>query len=220
MRSWPISTGEISHGKGAVRFLAHLLTALLLAGQVCGCGKGDDQPEGGAAADSAQTLRRPDAARGAKVVEQLRVHDNAAAGGDNQPPRARIEVLPPGGWVGLTTFTFDASLSSDAIDRSAQLRKRWDFDGDGTWDIPFTSRPRIEHAFKETGTFRPRLEVVDRGGALDSVVGDPIEIRPLCPPPDFALADANANSITFGKTFSLEEQRGRRVLVWYASPSK
>ncbi len=142
----------------------------LLAGAGCRDGK---ETEAGS--------RRPPAAEasGAEWAAQ------DAAG--NRPPRARLEVTPTKGWAGLTSFVFDAGLSSYDRDLTGQLAKRWDFDGDGAWDLRFTRRGRVAHVFDQPGTYRPRLLVRDLNEATDEIQGRAIQVLPGCPPPDFAL---------------------------------
>ncbi len=139
---------------------------------------------------------------------------------ENEGPRASFTVRPLQGWADLTYFRFDASLSSDDWDLSGQLEKRWDFDGDGTWDSEITGRGRVSHRYGEPGTYRPRLWVRDTGGLVDSITGDPIVVNPACPPPDFAMVDHNPHSPTKGQTLRLSEQRGHPVLLWFTAPSK
>ncbi len=191
------------------------VVALMLAG----CGNGSERGEGGSASaasstpaasvpDSAQTAEKPAASSaGAPGLRQ------------NRRPKARLEVLPPVALTGLTSLSFDASYSTDDFDVSSELLKRWDFDGDGTWDTGFTRGSRAGHVFSDSGDFRPRLLVIDSGGLADSTVGSTIHVRAPCPAPDFALADINPNSATFHKTYRLSELRGHRVLAWFTAPS-
>jgi hypothetical protein len=77
----------------------------------------------------------------------------------------------------------------------------------------------MSHAYEKTGVYRPRLEVRDGGGLTSAVTGSEVTVRENCPGPDFALADMNPNSTTFGKEYRLSELRGRRVVLWLASPT-
>ena len=189
------------------------LAALLLLICAWGCGSSEQEAEAGHSDQPALGQRR------AQVMGYADSMGQALRGG-NRAPEARFESRPQEGWAGLTTYTFDAAFSVDDRDLSGQLSKRFDFDGDGTWDIRATRRTRVYHTFKEPGTYRPRLIVQDTDGLRDSIIGEPIVVKKQCPPPDFALADINSNSPTFGETFRLAEQKGKRVLVWYATPSK
>ena len=45
------------------------------------------------------------------------------------------------------TFHFDASGSSDAETPASALEVRWDFDGDGIWDTPFSTVKTVDHDY-------------------------------------------------------------------------
>jgi PKD repeat protein len=79
--------------------------------------------------------------------------------GDNLPPLAAFTVTPSSG-TQLTTFTFDASTSSDS---DGEIRGYlWDFGGK-------TENGRIvQHRFTEGGSFRVELQVKDTQGAVSS----------------------------------------------------
>lgn len=53
---------------------------------------------------------------------------------DLEPPVADFLVNPPIGDTN-TNFSFDPSLTTDRVDDPAVVRVRWDFDGDGAWDL-------------------------------------------------------------------------------------
>ncbi len=76
-------------------------------------------------------------------------------------------MTPEVGGVG-TFFTFDASLSFDSESRSESLVVRWDFDGDGVFDTPFSTLKSASIQFPDVGTFTATLEVRDPNGFLDS----------------------------------------------------
>jgi len=192
-----------------------MLPTLLAISLLAGCNQSEELP-----AEEAATVTRRPASLGQPPA---RSDSNAASPAErrnNQPPNAGYHVSPPEGWAGITMLHFDAAFSDDDWDATHHLQKRWDYDGDGTWDTPFTRPARVGHTFDVPGEYRPRLQVKDTGGLMDSVVGDPIIIHPPCPPPDFALCDVNPNSPTVGETCRLSEQRGHRVILWFSSPSK
>lgn len=137
-----------------------------------------------------------------------------------ETPHARGQIYPDRGHAGMTNFRFDASLATDDIDTGRQLLKRWDFDGDGSWDMKFTKRSRVYYTYPDTGRFSPRLQVRDLSGRSDSCRIETIRIASDCPAPEFTMIDVNPNSQTSGETFSLEAMRGHRVVVWYLMPSK
>jgi PKD repeat protein len=120
----------------------------------------------------------------------------------------------------MTRFRLDASLCDDDFNLSSELFKRWDYDGDGTWDTRTSRSDRVGYTYADSGVFRPRLLVRDTGGLVDSVVGSAITVLGSCPTPDFAMVDGNPNSPTFGQSQRFWDYHGRRVVLWMAAPSK
>lgn len=82
---------------------------------------------------------------------------------DDIPAVAKFTVSPPSGMLG-NEFSFDASGSRSAQGTTDGLRVRWDWDGDGVWDTPFSGQLQATHRFSGSGTMKPRLEVIDLGG--------------------------------------------------------
>ncbi len=144
----------------------------------------------------------------------------AGKGRTNRAPKARFEAYPLTGLTNLTGIDFDGSLSTDDYNLSSELMHRWDFDGDGRWDTPFTLSERTTYVYPAPGRFRPRLLVVDAAGLADSLVGTELVIRTPCPAPDFALRDVNPNSPGFGETVRLSALKGKPVLAWFVAPTK
>ena len=157
--------------------------------------------------------------KGSDTAGKAGAEGSGAGASANRAPVARFEAFPIVGYEGMTAVRFDASLSSDDSTSSADLLKRWDYDGDGHWDGEALTAPRMRHIYEKAGEYRPRLMVIDAGGLVDSTVGDVIAIKRPCPAPDFTLADMNPNSKTYRQEISLSGLRGHRVLVWYGTPS-
>ncbi len=227
---------------------SHWLAALCVAGMLMtsyGCGgeteskddsrsavehsTGPDAPAAAAPADADSSAAdstdgaQPRLTRRERILAETRAwieQNQQLKVAESKPPLVGFRVAPLEGWAELTYFRFDASLSSDEWDLTGQLEKRWDFDGDGTWDSEISRRTRVNHMYSEPGTYRPRLWVRNSSGQVDSLTGDPLDVYPACPPPDFALLDVNPNSASQGETFRLSDQRGHRVLLWYTAPSK
>jgi len=88
---------------------------------------------------------------------------------ENTPPVAKFEVTPTIGNQ-TTTFTFDASNSSDAEDPVILLQFRWDFDGDGNWDTLWSRSPTVQfyYYFYLPGNYTVHLEVRDTAGKTNS----------------------------------------------------
>jgi hypothetical protein len=170
--------------------------------------------------DGASGSSQQSAPAGGEDARHKEVAANQARIGENEPPRAHLKIVPGEGWAGLTMLHFDAGLSTDDFTKPAQLLKRFDYDGDGTWDTGLQRGSRVGWVLDLPGEYRPRVLVKDTGGLVDSVTADPIVIHPACPPPDFALLDVNPNSPTKGQTLRLSEQRGHPVLAWVVTLSK
>jgi PKD repeat protein len=192
------------------------LVALLL-GSGWGCGGGDSRKAESPRADaSAEGQSQAPVGLGGA---QASAAEPRGSGSGNQPPRASFEVFPLLGYAGLTAMRFNATASRDDSTDSANLLKRWDFDGDGTWDQEFQHATRTRYVYERAGRFRPRLLVEDTGGLRDSIIGSELVIDEPCPAPDFELSDLNPHSRSHGQKVRLSQLRGHRVLVWYATPS-
>jgi len=64
----------------------------------------------------------------------------------------------------MTGFTADASSSSDAETATGDLEVRWDWEGDGVWDTPWTNQTGAHHAYSEPGVYPLSVGVMDMGG--------------------------------------------------------
>ncbi|MBP7669166.1 MAG: hypothetical protein KA123_01120 [Candidatus Eisenbacteria bacterium] len=207
---------ERTHGLRLARRMSNLrqagwILALPIA-IVFGCGGGGESGESGKQGKKSDVTP--------SVTEVSRPPSASAHGSKgNRPPEASFEVFPLTGYERLTAFRFNATLSKDDSTANELLLKRWDFDGDGAWDVNFQRASRMRHVFEKPGVFRPRLLVQDEGGLLDSIVGSEITIKAPCPAPEFELTDVNSHSRSFGKKIKLSDLRGHRVLVWFAMPS-
>lgn len=205
----------------SIQTIFYTLLALFLSVTAgIGCNGADEQAGPDAEVPAVAQEQEPVSRRERILRERGEQAEQQRAVAENLAPEALFSTSPHRGWAGLSYIKFDASLSNDDWDLSGQLRKRWDFDGDGTWDTPLSSRSRENHVYPQPGTYQPRLLVQDASGLADSIVGERVEILPECPPPDFALVDQNPNSPTRGETFRLSDQRGHPLLIWFASPSK
>jgi len=121
----------------------------------------------------------------------------AAAG----PPTARFTFAPPYPQVN-NSVAFDASSSTDP-DPSATLQARWDWEGDGVWDTPWSSTLTVQHSFTNAGVYVVKLEILDSHGLTDRVGqwvavqnpggGDktPPQVAIISPSNDTVIASAN-----------------------------
>jgi len=73
--------------------------------------------------------------------------------------------------TGNTTqkFNFDLSRSESRTGRGQKVFIRWDWDGDGNWDTPFTRLLVYEHRYYAPGSWNPRLEMSNLDGATDTL---------------------------------------------------
>lgn len=85
------------------------------------------------------------------------------ASSSNTPPTASFTIAPSSGYT-LTTFSFDASGSSDNEDPVSSLLVRWDWENDGKWDTEYSTTKSINHKYSTLGTKTVKLEIKDTGG--------------------------------------------------------
>lgn len=81
----------------------------------------------------------------------------------NIKPTAFFTVNTESGTT-ATRFNFDASGSTDPEDLPEDLRVRWDWDNDGTFDTEYRTLKTIQHIFAIAGTYTVVLEVIDTEG--------------------------------------------------------
>ncbi|MBI5741060.1 MAG: putative Ig domain-containing protein [Nitrospirae bacterium] len=86
----------------------------------------------------------------------------------NVVPSAAFNVSPSEGSI-ATTFTFDASQSSDIEDVPTQIEVRWDFENDGTWDTSFSPIKTVSQSYLYSGTKTARLEIKDSAGSISTI---------------------------------------------------
>lgn len=82
----------------------------------------------------------------------------------NSPPVATC--IAPSIVTVNQAVNFDASLSNDSD--GTIVGYRWDFNGDGTFDIDWVTMPVINTTFSSTGSFVVTLEVIDNNDAVSS----------------------------------------------------
>ncbi|MBN1954068.1 MAG: PKD domain-containing protein [Anaerolineae bacterium] len=86
--------------------------------------------------------------------------------GITTPPNAVFTVTPdPGDWMPPgTTYTFDASASSDAEDFAYLLEVCWDWNNDGSCDTAWSTEKTAQYTFVDGGVHTVRLVVRDTDG--------------------------------------------------------
>src|SRR2546427_340716 len=116
-------------------------------------------------------------------------------------PAARFTFTPPYPKVN-NSVSFDASSSTDS-DPRATLQARWDWEGDGIWDTPWSSSLTIQHVFTTAGAYLVKLGILDSNGLTAGLGqwlavqnpggGDktPPQVSILSPSNDTVIASAN-----------------------------
>lgn len=86
--------------------------------------------------------------------------------------------------LGNTTqvFRFDLSKSDSRTMKGSKLFCRWDWDGDGNWDTPFTRILVYEHRYYAPGTWIPKVELSNLLGGTDTMSFTLPVIRGYSPP--------------------------------------
>jgi len=77
--------------------------------------------------------------------------------------------LSPASGNTTQTFSFDLSRSESRTSRGSKVFTRWDWDGDGNWDTPFTRLLVYEHRYYAPGTWYSRLEMTNLDGGSDTM---------------------------------------------------
>lgn len=103
-------------------------------------------------------------------------------GTGNQAPKAAFVITPDQGTT-ATTFQFDATGSFDAEDPPGALQVRWDWEGDGSWDTPFSTEKIAFHKYDLAETYHPVLQVKDTFGATDDSVKTLVVVTGVNQPP-------------------------------------
>lgn len=81
-------------------------------------------------------------------------------------PVAAAAVMPPLGNPN-STFTLDADRTWDERHPATDLQYRWDFGGDGVWDIGWSAEPRQYHNYAGAGNETVILEARNSDGLTD-----------------------------------------------------
>ncbi len=119
---------------------------------------------------------------------------------NNRPPKAALSVSPKSGFL-QDIFKIDASASSDAEDKVADLMVRFDFEGDGTWDTEYSKTKIVNHQYSAAGSYKVTVMVKDNGGSTDtesySLTVAPTNMPPEVPK-DPSPTDKAVKSSTLG----------------------
>jgi PKD repeat protein len=105
----------------------------------------------------------------------------------NHAPEAEFSVSEDTGTTS-TTFTFNASNSSDEEDSYYDLQVRWDLDGDGEYDTTYSTTRTASTSYSDSGTYTIILEVVDSEGLTDTTEETVTVVANDAPIPDFEVS--------------------------------
>jgi len=131
---------------------------------------------------------------------------------NNTPPTASFTVSPASGTL-ATTFTADASASSDLEDGSA-IQVRWDWDNNGSYDTGWSTTKTASHQYSSLGTKTIRLEVKDSQGLTASVTKSvSISDGGSNPFPGYYSGKLGANLYSDGVEFSIWDPNASSVKV-------
>jgi PKD repeat protein len=131
----------------------------------------------------------------------------------NAPPSADFSWSPTRGNT-TTTFNFNATVSDDH-DPPSSIQVRWDWNGDKTWDTPWSTTKTASHKFSVAGNYTVILEAMDTGGLTTNrshVLSVTAPAPPPPPPPntppsaDFSWSPTRGNTTTtFNFTASVSD---------------
>lgn len=137
-------------------------------------------------------------------------------------PQASAFVYPFSG-TPQTTFYFDGSKSFDQQDHRTGLQYRWDFEGNGTFEVDWGTELYPTHQYPIPGTYNAILQVKDTDGNTDEATVQ-IEVNSDNLPPaaglivnsdsgltDKSLGTTNTTFI-FNATTSTDEEDNASVL--------
>jgi hypothetical protein len=130
---------------------------------------------------------------------------------DSTHPEAAFSAFVKKDSLDERIWIFDASASSDAED-SESLEFRWDFDSDGEWEIGWSTREKVEHAFPSAGPRRVRLEVRDLDFLTD-IAEEEILVYQNLPPLAILRASQVRGTIAESFTFSAAESQDAHTAV-------
>lgn len=118
----------------------------------------------------------------------------------NTAPTALFSFTPIAGNT-TETYQFNASKSSDK--ESSTLNYRWDFEGDGVWDTPFSSSPLASTRYYISGARTARMQVKDVQG-LTSTTSQAVDVAQGINAA-VIVTDSAANALAFNTTSVLTD---------------
>ncbi|MCB1047560.1 MAG: SUMF1/EgtB/PvdO family nonheme iron enzyme [Calditrichaeota bacterium] len=119
-------------------------------------------------------------------------------------------VIAPSSGTMETLFSLDASASRHLQFPDSPLDFRWDWEGDGLWDTPWSASPKVEHTFGRVDLTRVRLEVRDAWGQFADttrslLVGSPLPTTGIeavtLPPGEFMMGPGEGQLTVIDHSF-------------------
>jgi formylglycine-generating enzyme required for sulfatase activity len=117
----------------------------------------------------------------------------------NTAPVACFAAAPPIGTT-ATNYQLDASCCSDLEGPLTELKVRWDWENDGTWDTGYVFIKTASHQYETPGTKTIQLEVKDRGGLTGTTTGT-VTVSNTVPTAAF---DVDPQSASMATTFQFD----------------
>ncbi len=103
----------------------------------------------------------------------------------SQPPLANFTWSPASSWIN-ETITFDASASDDDTSLS-EIKVRWDFENDGTFDVDWTTTKTATHIYTTAGVHTVKLEAKDKYELTGGISKDIIVTSSQSPQASFTV---------------------------------
>ena len=118
-----------------------------------------------------------------------------------ETPNASLSASPTAG-TSATIIYFDATSSSDRQDSRSELEYRWDFDGNGTFEIGWGSTTTTNHQYEVPGTYEATVQVRDTDGNTDEAfLQINIRANDVAPEAEFSVtSDSRLPDRTLGTT--------------------
>jgi PKD repeat protein len=113
-----------------------------------------------------------------------------------------------------TSILFDASSSSDPQDD--ELKYRWDFDNDGTWDTSWSTDPTASRSWSDEGTHTVAVQVFD--GELTDTATASVTVTNAAPElssfPSYSTEEGSTIVITFPFTDAGVDDTHTALIEW------
>ncbi len=130
----------------------------------------------------------------------------------NEKPRADFRFSPSNP-VEENVVVFDPSLTNDDYDSDNSLLVRWDFNGDGVWDVDFdsgkTAADVVSHVYSKAGDYIVVMEVKDSSGEISRVEKE-VKVS-LAPPQSLRVVSIKENEIKIAWKDASNSEEGYEI---------